>query len=353
MARKKALDVGSKTESKEIKKKDLLEALDRVKPGLSARDAEFECYLFMGDSIATYGDNVCVVTPFPIGFSCSVRKDEFYKLVSGFAKDELSLERKKGELVARSGKASFGLAYSEPGPPHEMVGSLGHKGLEWKDFSEEIRDAVVLCSFSTSKDLSKPALTGVYVGEDEVMSSDNYRISWHRLGDVRMERPFLIPASGAVHFMGYDLDRYSLTESWMHLRGGGVFFSVRLLGEDFEVRKAKEFFPEEAGRSFGLPKDLAGVLDKAMVLLQDDFLLDKSVVLTFTKDKVSCRVDRKDVGWFFESVALEGGPEEETRVEVNPVFLKEVLRRSAEVVLVDENRMMFISGNFKHLIALG
>lgn len=354
MAKRKPLDTGSKA-GKRIKKKDLLGVLDRIKPGLSAKgiEAESDHYLFMGDRVATCSEDVCVVAPFPIGFSCSVRADEFYKLVSGSASDEMLLERKKGELVVRSGGASFGLAYSEPGAAYEIVESMDHDALEWEELPKDVKDAIVLCSFSASKDLSRPEMTGVRVGREEILSSDNYRISWYWLVEPRAGGPFLVPASGAVHLMGYDLDHYSLAESWVHFRGEDVFFSVRMLGGDFPQTAAKGFFPEEMERGFKLPKDLSGVLDRAMVLLQDDSLLDKVVGLSFTEDKIVCRVDKPDLGWFSESIALEEGPRDGTEVDVNPVFLKEVLRRSTEVVFVDENRMVFVSENFRHLIALG
>lgn len=354
MTKRESLNV--ETESKSIKKEDLLRALDRVKLGLSAKgmvETEFEQYLFMGDRIATCGEDVCIVVPFPIGFSCSVRANELYKLISGFTSDEILLEQKKGELTARSGKdSSFGLAYSEPGASHEMVKSLNHDGLKWKKLPKEVRDAIVLCSFSASKDLSKPELTGVHVRGKDVLSSDNYRISWYQLEKTKMEKEFLVPASGAVHLADYDLSHYSLTESWIHFKGEDVFFSIRLLGGEFP-QKAMGFFPEKTKRGFELPKELNGILDKALVLLQDDSLLNKQVKLVFGEKEISCRVDKQDVGWFFESIPLKKGIKEKMEVEVNPIFLKEILKRSTEVVLVDENRMMFLSDNFKHLIALG
>ena len=356
MAKRKSLDV-TEAGSKEIRKKDILEALDRLEPGLSARgvDAEAGRYLFMGDRVAVYSDNVCVVVSFPTGFSGSVSAREFHKLVSGVSTDIINLELRDNQVVANAGTdSSFGLAYMEPGEAHEKVRSLEEEGLQWRDFTEDVKRAMVLCAFSASKDVTRrPEMTGVHVGNGEVLSSDNHRISWYQLGEGSgMRRSFLVPAASVVHLIHYDMDKYSLAEGWVHFRGKDATFSARLLAaEDFP--QAKGFFPEEEMEGFELPKELVGALDKALVLLRDDHLLDKNVRLSFSGDRIVCEVEKRDLGWVREVVPLVGGPEKSVEMEANPVFLKEIMKYSTKVVLVDENRMLFLSENFKHLIALG
>jgi len=328
---------------------DLLTVLDSLKPGLSNR--EETSYLFMKDRIATYNDELCLVADYPIGFEGSVRAEELYKLLMKTSAKEINLDLEEQQLKVKAGKSSFGLAYREGSEIQEKVESLKHKELKWRPLSKELKDAMVLCSFSASKDMTKPALTGVYVGGGEVLSSDNYRISWYKV-EEGIRRSFLVPATSIVHLIGYEMKEYCLMDSWIHFSDGKLHFSARLLSEEFPT-KAREFFPEETEEGFELPKELSGVLDKAMVLLQDDFLLDKAVKLTFTEKDVSCRVDKMDVGWFLESVPLERGTKGQIEIEINPVFLKEILKRTSTVSLMGEDKVLFTSGNFRHLIALG
>lgn len=356
MGKRKTLSVGIGEESAKkgnikkggIEKGDLLKALDRIKPALSREEGQ---YLFMGDKIASYNnEDICIVVPFPIGFSGSVGSDAFYKLISGTT-DDIQLKLKENQIVVKAGSASFGLAHTESEDVRKMVESLEHDALQWRPLVEEMRRAIVLCSFSASKDTTKPHLMGVYVGEGSVMSSDNYRISWYQL-EEGIRRSFLVPATSVVHLVNYDfLDEYALTDSWVHFKGEDMIFSALLLAEEFP-QKAKDFFPEEEKESFDLPEELTAVLDKALILLQKDSLLDKQTTLTFDKSSVICSAEKQDLGWFKEAIAMKG-PKKPVKAEINPVFLKEILKRSTQAIFVDENRMMFVSDNFKHLISLG
>lgn len=338
-----------------IQKGELLRILDKLRIGLSTGGGADHPFLFMGDKVAIYNEKVCVAVSLPaVFFSCSVMADEFYKLVSGATGDiQLRKEtdgQKHNQIVAEVGpNFSFGLPYEEPGDIHGMVESLGHNDLQWRPLTEEMKRAIVLCSFCASGDMTKPALSGVYVGGGEVLSSDNYRISWHRL-EKGIRRKFLVPATSVIPLVNFELDNYALTDSWVHFKGADVIFSACLLFHEYPDGEVKGFFPEKPGKEFEIPKKLSGVLDKTLVLLQEDHVIDKRVTLTFNKDNVVCSVEKPDLGWFKESIPMEG-PKNSIKVEANPVFLKEILKYSTKA-FVKNNLMVFRSGNFKHLMAL-
>jgi len=232
-----------------------------------------------------------------------------------------------------------------------MIELFRYDDLSWRDFPSEVGRAMGLCAFTASKDLVKSNLSGVWVGDGDVMSSDNYRISWFQLGGAGIKRNFLVPARQAVHLLDLDLDRYSLTESWVHFGGAGLFYSIQLLGEGFP-QESRDFFPSTYGNGFEIPKQLTGVLNKVLILLQDDPLLDKYVDLSFEEDRVVCSVEKKDVGWIREELPIQTGPKEPIVLSINPIFLREVLRYATKMVPVDENKAMFVSNNFKQLIIL-
>ena len=333
-------------------RQELIAVLDKLKPALATKAIVEQTthYLFMKDRIATYNDEMCCAEKYPIGFSGSVKAEEFYKLLSKSSAKKVDLDLQEGQVKVRVGSSSFGLAYMEEGEAHKKVSSLGHDELKWRPLPEDLKNGLILCSFSASKDMTRPALTGVYVSGDNVLSSDNYRISWYRLHD-ELRRKFLLPASSVVHLVNYDVNEYCLTDSWMHFREGDFVFSTRLLSEEFP-EKAKEFFPEEVGECFELPQEMGNTLDKALVLLQDDFLLDKEVSITFSQNEVVCDVKKKDVGWLTEKTEMEAGPKEDVSIKVNPIFLKEILKKTTKLSVISEDKILFMSDNFKHLIAL-
>ncbi|MBU0847212.1 hypothetical protein KKH23_08530, partial [Patescibacteria group bacterium] len=143
----------------EFNRQELLNILDSLKPGLFSKGITEQTthYLFMEDRIATYNDELCLMVEYPIGFKGSVRAEEFYKLLAKSSAEKVSLDLKEEQLMVKAGKTSFGLAYTEEGQVHEKVRSLEQDSLKWKPLSKELKEAMVLCSFSASKDMTKPA----------------------------------------------------------------------------------------------------------------------------------------------------------------------------------------------------
>ncbi|MBU0777731.1 hypothetical protein KKF82_05695, partial [Patescibacteria group bacterium] len=129
-------------------RQELLDILDKLKPGLSSRDIVEQTthYLFMEDRIAAYNDKLCLVAECLIGFTGSVRAEEFYKLLAKSLVKEISLDLEEEQLKIKAGKTSFGLAYTEEGRIHEKVRSLEQDSLKWKPLSKELKEAMVLCS---------------------------------------------------------------------------------------------------------------------------------------------------------------------------------------------------------------
>lgn len=349
--KRKTIDIEEVNDTTE--KTELLEVLTKLKPGLSVKDDEqMDHYLFMEGRVATYNGDVCIVVEFPIGLSGMVKADEFYKLISNTPAKTIQLELRNNQVVVECGKDfSFGMTCTEPGIIYEKVKFLDDSELQWRTFTEEAKRAIVLCSFTTSKDITRPDLAGVHVGGGEVLSSDNYRISWYQL-EEGMRRNFLVPATSVVHLIDYDLESYALTNSWVHFKGKGIVYNARLLAEEFP-QNTKKFFPTNEEKGFVLPKELVKLLNKTLILQQDVPLLDKRVSLAFGKNKLVCEVMRQNLGWIKESISLKDGPKESVKVEVNPIFLKEILKYSTKVT-INDNRMLFLSDDFKfkHLIVL-
>lgn len=351
--RRKRKVISDQVKPDKLKRQDLIKVLDLLKYGLSTKEIVEQTthYLFMGDKIATYNDMICIVASFNTGFFGSVRSGEFYKLLSKVSDDYINLILQEGQFVINAGRSSFGLAYMEPGKIHEMVGSLDHDDLEWENLSKEMKEGLVICAFSASKDMTSPVYTGVYVDGNDILSTDRYRISWCRIKDSGAS--FLIPASSAICLLHYDLDYYSVTDSWIHFKGKDLIFSSRLLAEEFP-KKTKTFFPGKLTGGFHLPDGFDGALDKACVLLEQDFDLDKQVEIEIKKEGILiCQVEKEGLGWFKEEFELGDSFEyEDLKLITNPIFLREILRYKPEIIPVDENRLLFTSDNFSHLVSL-
>lgn len=345
-------------QEKEGKKSTLLKVLASLKPGLSSRAIveQTDHYLFFEDKIATYNEMICIAGPFNIGFSGSVKAVEFYKLLAGISSEEISLELKKGQVVVETEGSSFGMAYSDSGQIHDLVKTVVFKDLSWRVLPKGLKQALVLCSFSASKNMTTPALTGVWAKGKDVLSSDDYRLSWYEL-EKGLRRGFLIPASSAVWLREYEFEEYCLETGWIYFKDeDGLILGARLLGEEFPAERAKSIFPQKEEKGFALPKELKKAVDKTAVLMQGDPVLDRQLTLTFFKEKkkykVKAEAKKKEVGWFSEIFDMEEGLEDGFSITINPVFLEEILSYAVILRLVGETHALFLSDNFKHLVSL-
>ena len=345
-------------QEKEGKKTNLLKVLASLKPGLSSKAIveQTDHYLFFEDKISTYNEMICISCPFDIGFSGSVKAIEFYKLLASISSEEISLELEKGQIVVETKSSSFGMAYSDSGPIHDLVKAVIFKDLSWRTLPKGLKQAIVLCSFSASKNMTTPYLTGVCVKGQDVMSSDDYRVSWYEL-EKGLRRAFLIPASSAVCLREYEFEEYCLETGWMYFKDkDGLVFGARLLGEEFPAEKAKSIFPQKEREGFALPKELKKAVDKTAVLMQSDPVLDRKLTLTFFKEgkknRVKAEAKKKEVGWFSEIFDMEEGPEKEFSITINPVFLEEILNYAVILCPVSETHVLFLSDNFKHFVSL-
>ena len=66
-----------------IKKLELINILQRVKPGLAKRDVieQFTHFIFTGESVITYNDEICISHPLKTDFVCSAKSEEFFKAI--------------------------------------------------------------------------------------------------------------------------------------------------------------------------------------------------------------------------------------------------------------------------------
>jgi DNA polymerase III sliding clamp (beta) subunit (PCNA family) len=194
-------------------------------------------------------------------------------------------------------------------------------------------------------------MVGVSVFKGDVLSTDGYRITWCMIKDLIDERCFF-PAYSAAMLPRYSLASYCIKDNWFCLKGPEVLFCSCLLDYSFPDEKVKSFFKNiRKNKGVEIPKELGALVDRALVLLENDLLLDKEMTLEVAKGKITCRVDRKDVGWFKEKMDF---PDKKTsfKIEVNPMFLKEVLKHASHMALVSDSTLRLYSDSFEHLISL-
>jgi len=364
--RQKKAPVKKSSKGRSVSREDFFDVLDLLRPGLSTKGIVDQSgdYLFGEDWIATYNDLVCVVANFPTGVSGSVSGSTLYKLFSGVQSSigSVGMEATGKGLKFTSDKYGFSVPlkeadYTETGKTpgmHGRVKSLLGRKMKVEPLPEGLVEALVLCSFYASRDMTMPALTGVFVSGKDVVSSDRYRIT---LCKLKEELPsFNVPAYGVVHLSSkYNLTWFASDGDWVSFGGDKLRYSVRLQDNKFDVDYNK-FFPKlksSGDRNWSLPsQQLVAALDRSRVLLSDQPLLEESVLLKIGKGSIECVVDDRKTGSMVEEIDFDTSGSEVIEVSMNPLFLKEALKHDVKLVFVDDSRVMFQSEKFKHLISL-
>ncbi|GAG12893.1 unnamed protein product, partial [marine sediment metagenome] len=204
------------------KKSTLLNVLQSVKPGLASKGIieQFTHFIFSGEAVMTYNDEICVTHPLETKFQCSVIAEDLYKTLTGISGDssvKLSLE--DGKLCVKTATRQAKLSTEVENDAEKMIEMLGLKELEdkWIPLPEDFSKGMFLCMFSASKDMTKGAGTCVYLNGSNLFSSDEARISHYSL-PKSTTLTTLIPARSVAELVRFEVTKVCLDKSWIHFK---------------------------------------------------------------------------------------------------------------------------------------
>jgi len=332
------------------KKSTLLEILQAVKPGLATKGIieQFTHFIFSGNAVMTYNDEICVSYPLETGFQCSVIAEDLYKTLTGIRGDssvKLSLEEDK--LCIKTATRNAKLSTEVERDAEKMIEMLGIEDLEdkWISLPEDFLKGIYLCMFSASKDMTKGAGTCIYLNGADMVSSDEARISHYKL-PKSTTLTTLIPARSAVELVRFEVTKVALNASWAHFKTDEeVIFSARIMEDTYP--DVLDHFNVQ-GDEFTLPKDLKQLVESVVFMAEGQVDIDKRVEVIVEKDKISCKAE-KSVGEIQDFIKFES--EKEFHFFVNPFFMSQVLEKATTMV-AGENLAYFQSGDFEHVISL-
>ncbi|MCJ7747882.1 MAG: hypothetical protein MUP27_09065 [Desulfobacterales bacterium] len=330
-----------------IKKTEFLEALTKVRPGLSEKSLieQTDHFIFDKDYIRTYNDEVAISYPFQTGFFLAVKADGFYQFISKVSQEEFTLDEKDGSLSISAGKAkAVMVAMQEVKCPTVMI-----RARRWYPLPKNFSDAIRFCSFSADKNLLSKELSCLWIKDQYVISSDNFRVTKYEM-DSKIQTEFLLIASCAQGLAKCKPISYVAEDAWIHFKNEiGLIFSVRVVEGQY---------PEEVWGLFTMkgdliliPEGLSESVDRAKVF---------SGEAVGSSDLIQLRVDSKagklfcrgegSLGWFEEEFKVEY-KKKDFEVKVSPEHLIEILAHVKEMQ-VSNDKLYFGGPNFEHIIAL-
>ena len=334
-----------------VNKKELLNALEIVRPGLAQKDIieQATSFAFIKGRVTTYNDEISISHPIKgLNLEGAIQADNLYKFLGKVKKDELEFELKGNEIILTTGRAKAGLTLqAEIKLP--LKEDIAEKG-KWKDLPENFNKFVSFAMSSCSRDMSRPIITCIHITKEGIVeASDSYRITRCDLKEEMPISDFLLPANAAVDVVKLKPTQIAEGKGWIHFQTEDeTIISCRIFEDKYPDISP---FLKVKGIKITLPQTINEVLDRAMVFSKREHLLDEAVTLTLENRKITISA-KSDSGWFQEDVNMryEG---EKIQFSITPHLLKGILSETGECILDDgKGKLSFEGENWQYMTLL-
>lgn len=335
-----------------ISKKELINALDVIKPGLSNSEDTIDqstSFAFIEDHIVTYNDSISISYPFETGITGAISAKELYNFLNKLSdsKDQIEIKMKKREIIinaGKEGKAGIKIDKEVKLPLDELSGKD-----KYKKIPSTLITGLNFCSFSTSKDNSKPLITCVHVKGDIVESTDNYRATRFII-DKKVTKEFLIPAKSVKFLNQFDAKSYAVSKSWVKFKSKeGAIFACRVFSQEYPDISG---IMEVKGKKVKFPMIIKEAIERAAIFCEKEKSLSSPMIEVSLKKNIITIKGEGDIGWFKESTKTKYKGEEFS-FNIASDFLLDMLKKNNTCELDKKShRVKFTSDEWEHVVLL-
>lgn len=332
-----------------VEKKDLIKALEEVKPGLANKDiiAQSTSFIFQDGYITTFNDEIAISRPFNLDITGAVRANELYSLLSKTKDEAIEFEATENELkiIGKKSKAGIKLEPDVLLPADEIWNLEGG----YSDLPATFLKSIRIASYCASTDMSRPQLTCVCIHDQYAVASDGFRIIRVDLGK-RAKRtfkdPLLLSASAIKFLVKYPVIKFTTTPGWIHFSTEtGLTFSCRAYGDSYP--DVSEYLAVE-GEEFQFPDSTLEMLERTGIFTKENDGVE-FVKVTVENRKMTLKGEG-NFGWIEETANCRY---KGSKIEflIDPLFLKDILKDLAKCV-VGDTALLFQGDNFEHVVSL-
>ncbi len=319
--------------------------LDHVKPGTGGVVSEGMAYFFFtGESIVSYNNVISISHPFKTDFETFVKADSFHKLINRITIDDINMEVINGKLRTKAKQVNSNLATIHDQDVSDRIDNVT-KSLEkvkWRKLPTGFIDGALLCSFIASTNEAQQTLTCVKVEDNTISSSDNIRLSHFTMKSKMM--PMLLKANEVKNLAQTNPTHYGKGGSWLHFKNAdGCIFSIRQVKGKFPDFTS---FLNFDGEKIELPASITEGLDITAIIMDS--------AMPYIK------ITLKNGACYISATSDEGTIKHRSKIDyagrdlsfsINPDFLKEMMKHSAEITLSD-SMARIESGSFIMITSL-
>lgn len=331
-----------------ISKRELMEKLQIVKPGLSNKEIiEFSnSFSFSDGQVVTYNDFISIRCPIDLHLSGTILAEVFYKTIDLVKPDKngnIDLSIENDNVVIKSGKSSAGMPINKDGklPTEEIDKNIK----KWEKLPDGFLDGIKLSAFSLSNDASKPVLTCLHVNGNIIEASNGER-AFRFFMESEIKNKFLLPGVCIPAICNHPITHYNLDEGWIHFKTKDKVIISSRMYQETEFPDTTDLFNVK-GKKFKFPVSLKETIDRANIFTTEDI---NSENINIHIDEKGLTISSESVyGWFKETVPMKTISNIE--FTINPRFLKDILTKNMIGILdTKTNIMKFKSGNWEYII---
>jgi len=327
----------------------LLETITLVMPGIDKREIieQMGHIMFTGSEIITYNDQISIAVPLQTDFSCSVKADTLFKILTRLKTETVGLMTTKTELRIITKGTKAGISIIVEDDLADIIKKL-HTDIsknKWSKLPNNFLTGLSLCAFAASSSEEDQTMTCIKCENDLIECGDKTRVSRYHLKEKVSK--FLIKAGIVKELVKFEVDKYLRSPSWIHFKTQDevIFSCRRIIGEFIDYDNA---FENKKGIKFELPSNIKEILNLVSIVTDYDEKVDKAVKLKLENNTLTCR-SQTETGWITKTTKInyKGKSIEMT---LNPTMFSAVLDK-ASTIFVNNERVLFESGDFKHIIA--
>jgi len=336
-------------EDKGVNRNQFLDSLAKVKPGVSDKAIieQSTHFIFDPDRIWSYNDEISVSHKFETGVTGAVVADKIFKLCGKIEDETIEIIQGESGIIIKGKNFETTLSVDAE-IKLKKIEAPGINSKKWKKLPADFMEGVKLAFFSASTNMVKPELTCLLISGKEIYSTDSYRGTKYKM-EEEFDGTFIIPAKIAVKLQNYNPTKMMEENNWLHfINKEGTVFSCRTYDAEYPEKALKKVFKTE-GHQIILPEAFSHVVDRASVLISEDFALDRTITISLAGDKIICSGKGID-GKYKETTKIDYDGEE-IEVKVQPEFLNQILGK-LEVVTIGESQLLFQGENFEHFMRL-
>lgn len=323
---------------------ELVKTLELIKPALATTNMVpiFQCFIFNGDTVAAYDDQIAIVGPSGVGMVCGIHGNTLLGLLCSSSASDVSFQLKNEvvtlgfmntEALKTTSKLPFqpeeNFIFKEPDMTEKWLFSLL--------FTESLFDAFKMCLETVSVDATQAALLGITLQGDKMYSCNGDALTRIQLrGSVGKNRVLLSSSfcSAVVKLwstLAVTKGVLQFSDGWVWASFGDWSVYGRILEIqdpiDFEAlikRNLKQKTPTQE-----LPDGFAEALARARVLADPE---SQKTFASVEKGKLALHTETH-MGEIRDVLLLEGHPDVDANV--NASHLQRAIQYCDRIAFLD------------------